>query len=119
MVETGAVSEESSTKYAAYYELGPVKRVKKIPATLDKKACEIHMSTSRPRPFPRMSDELIDKLEELRRCPGKIRAYQDEMTAYAQKFIDRDAEIRRQYELQGYADIELTDNEDDFEEFDG
>jgi hypothetical protein len=33
------------------------------------------------------------------------------MTAYAQKFIDRDAEIRRQYELQGY--------EDDFEEFDG
>ncbi|CAL4997068.1 unnamed protein product [Urochloa decumbens] len=41
------------------------------------------------------------------------RAQDEEIAALAQKEIDRDAEMRRQYEIQGYADIEFTDVEDE------
>ncbi|CAO2205945.1 unnamed protein product [Urochloa humidicola] len=89
---------------------GPLK--KKVLLRMDKKAIEIHMSVPPPTPYPRMPDELIDALE--RHQPGcRIRAEQDELAAFAQKLIDRDVEIRRQYEVQGYAEIELTDDEEE------
>ncbi|CAO2205944.1 unnamed protein product [Urochloa humidicola] len=77
---------------------------------LDKESVEIRMSQPPPTPYPRMSDKHIDRIE--RRRPG-FRAEEDECTALGQKLIDRDAEMRRQYALYGYAELEFTDDDDD------
>ncbi|CAL5003716.1 unnamed protein product [Urochloa decumbens] len=79
---------------------------------LDKESIEIRMSRPPPTPYPRMSDGHIDRLERL--MPGcRIRAEEDECTALGQKLIDRDAEMRRQYALYGYAELEFTDDDED------
>ncbi|CAO2189558.1 unnamed protein product [Urochloa humidicola] len=79
---------------------------------LDKESIEFRMSQPPPTPYPRMSEEHIARLEQL--MPGcRIRAEEDECTALGQKLIDRDAEMRRQYALYGYAELEFTDNDED------
>ncbi|CAO2187207.1 unnamed protein product [Urochloa humidicola] len=79
---------------------------------LDKESIEFRMSQPPPTPYPRMSEGHIARLEQL--MPGcRIRAEEDECTALGQKLIDRDAEMRRQYALYGYAELEFTDNGED------
>ncbi|CAO2187210.1 unnamed protein product [Urochloa humidicola] len=88
---------------------GGKKRTKVV--RFSKEYIEMKMKEPRPLPHPRMSDRVLDLLGNSAR-----RAQEDELTAEAQKWIDRDAEMRRQYEIQGYADIELTDYEFDDED---
>ncbi|CAO2205941.1 unnamed protein product [Urochloa humidicola] len=89
---------------------GGGKKRKKL-VRFSKEYIEMKMREPRPVPHRRMSDELLDLLGN----PAR-RAQEDELTAEAQKAIDRDAEMRRQYAIQGYADIELTDEEYDDED---
>jgi hypothetical protein len=71
---------------------------------LDKERIEMKMMESPLRPYTLLSDDPV------------LRAMDLEIAAEAQRDIDRYAEMCRQYEIQGYADIEYTDPEDDDDE---
>ncbi|RLM61572.1 hypothetical protein C2845_PM14G04210 [Panicum miliaceum] len=79
---------------------GSRKKRKKL-VRLDKEYIEMKMRNPPPRPYPFLSDEPVRRAMDL------------ELAAMAQKKIDRHVEMCRQYEIQGYADIEYTDPDDD------
>ncbi|KAJ1264739.1 hypothetical protein BS78_08G024200 [Paspalum vaginatum] len=84
---------------------------RKMLARYPKAYVEYMLGRGRPTPFPVWSEERLEKVRPERRA--YIRVEHQELTALAQKKIDRYDQMKEQYPRTGYADIELSDLEDD------
>ncbi|WVZ88344.1 hypothetical protein U9M48_034877 [Paspalum notatum var. saurae] len=84
---------------------------RKILARYPKEYVEFMLGMGPPTTYPVWSDERLEKVLPERRA--HIRAEPQELAAYAQKQIYRYQQMKEQYPNTGYADIELSDLEDD------